>query len=183
MTRAEQARTAATDIDWCCQPPHTVDQCIGHAVEHAGKLAEERRHDARPIGGHADPTAAGVHDQREPEEVSRTRSCALMIWDLARSVDTLARTLNPTAPPMRERPKVLAEMLRAATIPLHAHVMVLDDIEPYGDEDIDWLLRQLVENAVSPAISQSSAVSSNGGCTGPVPRGPGPTASRRPKRP
>lgn len=145
MTRQSLALTAATGIDWCCTSPHDIDRLIGHAVEAAGRQAAERA-TSGPSGGHADPTASGVMTGREPESVATMRSCALLIVDLARDIDRLARRVNPQAPAMGDA-RTLTGALRDATIPLHAHGPHLERIEPHGGEDIDWLLCQLADNA------------------------------------
>jgi hypothetical protein len=132
VTRQTLAITAAADIDECVTVPRDIDRLIGHAIEAAGKLAAERATES-PSSGHADPTAAGLASEREPETVATMRSCACMLWDLARDIDRLARQVNPQAPSMGERPRSLTQALRDVTVTLHAHAAHLDRIVSRGE--------------------------------------------------
>lgn len=146
MSRLSDAHAAIGHIDWCCTIPHDIDRLIGHAVESAQRVAEERPLPA-PAGGYRDPTASGATALApEPESVRTMRSAAALCIDLVGRVDVLARRHNPAAPVMQTSTS-LSQALRHATIPLHAHAHVLELVGAHGDEDIDWLLRELVDTA------------------------------------
>lgn len=140
MTLHQHASNAAALLDWCSEPPHTIDQIVGLHAEcaptstglAAGKnpmqLAAAMERAAAIGSSYANPTAAGTRriDPNDPT-VRGIDAAAGLILEAATKIDQRCSTVFglPCAATPRGRTRV--DHLRAASSLIHRNTHHLND--------------------------------------------------------